>query len=107
MQMRTIPVIVAALVATGSTALAQLVVTPQTPLGQGFVPNGTQNTPSNSSGNTLQPYQSLPSNRSAPREQRGGSTQSGLNWLYAPAPSGRATPQGPLGGPERPASPLR
>ncbi len=79
--MRPILVTIAMLLATGSTAVAQLVVTPQTPLGQGFVPNGTQSTPSNpSANNTLQPYQSLPSNQSAPTDQHAGSTQSGLNW---------------------------
>lgn len=107
--MRPILVIIVTLLAMGTTAVAQLVVTPQTPLGQGFVPNGTQSTPSNPSGNnTLQPYQSLPANQSPqPADQRGGSAQSGLNWLYTPTPSGRTMPQGPLGGPERPAGPLR
>jgi hypothetical protein len=107
--MRSIPVIAAALFAMGSTAVAQLVVTPQTPLGQGFAPNGTQNTPSNPNGNnTLQPYQGLqPSNQSVSTDQPGGSTQSGLNWLYAPNPSGRTLPQGPIGGAEHPTGPLR
>src|SRR6185312_3630066 len=92
--MRSIPVMVAALLAMGPTAIAQLIMTPQTPLGQGFVPNGTRSTP-NPGGNTLQPYAELPLNQSAPAEQHGGSTHSGLNWLYTPPLTGRTMPQGP------------
>lgn len=106
-KMRFILTIVVVLLGS-SPAIGQLVVTPQTPLGQGFVPNGTQSTPSNPSGNnTLQQYQGLPSNQSVPGEQRAGSTQPGLNWLYAPAQSGRTMPQGPIGGAEHPTGPLR
>jgi hypothetical protein len=105
---RSVLIIIAAIGAMGATAIAQGFVTPSTPLGQGFAPNGMQSTPSNPSlGAPLQQF-----NQAPPLTGRSGlSTFSGnartLNSLVAPTATGRVAPEGPIGGPERPEGPLR
>jgi hypothetical protein len=107
--MRSSPIIIAAIVAMGSPATAQSFVTPQAPLGQGFVPNGSSTTPSNPSS----PIQSTPqlNEIQQPSTQAGPSILNSqgpsLNSVASPNETGRALPQGPLGGPEHPAGPLR
>jgi hypothetical protein len=87
-------------VAVGSPAIAQEMPTPSTVLGQGFTQHGLQGTSSDpdqdhsvqiptSSSAELQAYQ-----------HADRSSRSNLDWLSAPAASGRTPP-------ERPAGPLR
>jgi hypothetical protein len=93
----------------GSPAAAQSFVTPQTPLGQGFVPNGSSTTPSNPSSPTQSTPQ--PDEIQQPSTEAGSSILNskgpGLNWVASPNETERALPQGPLGGPEHPSGPLR
>lgn len=107
--MRSFPIIIAAIAAMGSQAIAQSFVTPQTPLGQSFVPNGSSTTPSNPSGSS----QSTPplNEIQQPSTQAGSSIFSSkgpsINSVASPNETGRTLPQGPLGGPEHPTGPLR
>jgi hypothetical protein len=104
--MRTILMLVSTVAALGSTAAAQQMVTPLSPLGQGFVPNGLQSTPSAPGQNqSFQSDQGQPSDESGLNVyQQNGSTGPKLNWLYSePAASGRTVPQAP----EHPSGPLR
>lgn len=98
--MRAILTIVATIVALGSTAAAQEVVTPSNPLGQGFTPNGLQSTPSGS-GQTaaLQLNQGqTPNEAGLHLYQQNGLTGPKLNWLYSePAASARTLPERPVG----------
>lgn len=106
--MRVIFVLMVALAAMGSAATAQQLVTPSTPLGQGFTPNGLQTTPSN-------PDLSAPSQQLNQGQLPTGSSGAGtfdhngkpLNLMVAPTEAGRTIPEGPLGAPEHPEGPLR
>lgn len=99
------------IVAMASTAVAQQVVTPSNPLGQGFAPNGLQSTPSAPGQGVPPPSiqgQAFPGQTSnepgSHLYQQNGSAGPNLNWQYSqPAASGRTLPAAP----ERPMGPLR
>lgn len=104
--MRSVLTIIATLVTMISPAVAQQMVTPSTPLGQGFTPNGLQSTPTTPG--QAAPLPSIPgqtSNESGLNlYQQNGTTGPKLNWQYSnPDASGRTRPDSP----ERPIGPSR